>query len=196
MSTRGALLLTYFVLLFSGHCLIATKTENANQNESREGSILRRYFNTLGLAVDENDEVFIKRYSSSVIDKMQAMLKSNDVERLPGLIREINKAIYKQERDKLSVRGDSKLSLNEQALLNSLDLMLPGDEQINASTKDLKKFSAEQPELAHDLLDRLLYLVDNEALDTYKAAHLLSGFYLRWIPLGRLGKFIDSNVES
>lgn len=167
-----------------------------NQNESREGSILRKFFDIIGLEVDGYDEVFVSRYSSDVVNKMEAAIKSNDQDRLSGLVIDVNKAIFKQERSKLTSPSGSGLSLDEQALLNALDLMLPGNEQLNLAKQDLGKFAEEQPELVHDLLDRLLYPLENDTLDSYTAAHLLSGFYLRWIPLGRLSKFIDSKVQS
>lgn len=163
------------------------------QEESREGRTLRTYFGMFGIEVDSYNQDWVKLYDKSIIDAMDAHLQdpyfdfSSD-----GTL---NKSIYRRELDKTTATDDDKLSLEEIAALNAIELIMPSDES-KPAIEDLKRFVKEQPKLGSELLRRLVTNLEQDKLDYESAKHSLDGFYLRWIPLGRLNEFIATHAAS
>lgn len=171
-------------------CLSEVVAGKKKPEESREGSILREYFNKLHVEVDSYNQDWVKLYDRSIIDAMQAKLQSDDDEY--AISATLNKKIYVNELDKIR-HGElmsPQLSPDELAALMAIELIIP-NEEFKPAIEDLKKFVQEQPKLGSELLKRLVTDLDQERLDYEAAQQRLNGFYLRWIPLGRLNLFIE-----
>lgn len=163
--------------------------------ESDDGRVLREYFSKLHVEVDSYDQDWVKLYDASVINAMRSQLDDPDFD--ISIDGSLNKKIFLQELDKVTNSGSDGLTREELAALSAIGLIVPNEEW-KVAVNDLKAFVKEQPKLGSELLGRLITRLqkDEGELDHATAKNYLDGFYSRWIPLGRLNKYIEDNAVA
>lgn len=165
---------------------IEAKDDN---HKGEEKAILDKYFSGYlkGYTIELSR---VDEYPAKVIEMMNRTLAGGNGENKYEIMMnpEVNSLLYNQKKVEFPAKP-------VEAFFESLELILPSPE-LKQLKKELKKFHWEEPELAQELINRLILDLDNKYHYTYDLVKYMKRMYSRWIPLGRLARFIAANGKN
>jgi len=161
--------------------------------DSEKVDLIRDYFSEQFIYLDDSlGQDFYNRYGDDVLEAMKDCVDHKDdyfFSRLSN--KRVNSRIFERA-------AKSNPDNPDKIALEALDLIVPNSQEepiYEKAKNELRKFHEEQPSLASQILERLTGPLQLNDLHTMDAIEFLEGVFYNWIPLGRMGSFINENAE-
>ena len=142
------------------------------------------------------DDAFFNKFDGEVVGKMnKVLLSKDDFELSFKLNMEINSMIYEKIKKSI-VKTDEPFTPIDDAILQTLDLIVPNSdcEPLYAKAKkDLRKIYIDQPITGHEILEILGARLQSGEVHTMDAVEFLEAAYHGWIPFYRASIYLATH---